>query len=63
MGTSDKIKHKADEWTGAAKERVGDATDNRDLQAEGATQKLKGKAGQVGEHLKDAGRDARDALS
>ena len=35
MGIGDKIKHKAEEMSGKVKESAGDATDNRDLQAEG----------------------------
>jgi uncharacterized protein YjbJ (UPF0337 family) len=57
MSFSDKAKNKADELTGAAKERIGDATDNERLQAEGATQRTEARTRQAGEHVKDAGRD------
>ena len=35
MSGMDKMKNKAQELSGEGKEAVGDATDNRDLQAEG----------------------------
>ncbi len=38
MGGED-IQNKAEEHKGAAKEKFGDATDNEDLQAEGAAEK------------------------
>jgi uncharacterized protein YjbJ (UPF0337 family) len=62
MSTGDKIRHKTEEMTGAAKEKWGDATDNESLQAEGAAEKAAARAKQAGDHLADAGRDARDAL-
>ena len=35
MSFTDKVKNKTEELVGKGKEAVGDATDNRDLQAEG----------------------------
>ena len=35
MSFTDKVKNKAEELTGKAKEGIGDATDNERLQAEG----------------------------
>ena len=35
MGTDDKVANKGEGGLGKAKEKLGDATDNRDLQAEG----------------------------
>jgi uncharacterized protein YjbJ (UPF0337 family) len=63
MSTGDKIRHKAEEMKGAAKEKFGDATDNESLQAEGAAERRAAQARQAGDHLHDAGRNARDALS
>lgn len=63
MSTSDKIRHKAEEVKGTAKEKVGDAIDNPTMQAEGAAERRAAQARQAGDHLHDAGRDARDALS
>jgi uncharacterized protein YjbJ (UPF0337 family) len=53
MSTDDKIQNKADELTGQAKEKVGDATDDRDLQAEGQADQSKANLKQAGEKVKD----------
>ena len=63
MSTGDKIRHKAEEVKGAAKEKFGDATDNESLQAEGAAERRAAQARQAGDNLHDAGRHARDALT
>ncbi|MEX5260957.1 CsbD family protein [Kocuria sp. CPCC 205263] len=62
MGLDDKIRNATDKAVGSAKEAVGDATDNRDLQAEGQAQKTAGSTRQAGEHLKDAARNVGDGL-
>ena len=62
MGLGDKISNSAEKATGAAKEKVGDATDNRDLQAEGAADKMSGGAKQSVENVKDAGKNLKDGL-
>lgn len=54
MGTDDKINNKADEVIGKVKDRVGGATGDRDMQAEGQAQKSKGNLKQAGEKIKDA---------
>jgi uncharacterized protein YjbJ (UPF0337 family) len=54
MGTDDKIDAKAEELTGKIKEGVGDATDDRDLEAEGKADQTKGNLKQAGEKIKDA---------
>jgi len=54
MGTDDKVANKTEELTGRAKEAVGDATDNPDLQAEGQGDQTKGNLKQAGEKIKDA---------
>lgn len=54
MGLDDKIGNKAEELAGAAKEKVGDATDNDRLQAEGQNDQTKANLKQAGEHVKDA---------
>jgi uncharacterized protein YjbJ (UPF0337 family) len=59
---TDRAKNKAEELKGTTKERVGDATDNESLQAEGAADKTKGRAKQVGEDLEDAVRDTKETL-
>lgn len=54
------IHNKAEELKGAAKEHFGDATDNEDLQAEGAAEKAKAKAKQTVEDVKDNVQGATD---
>ena len=53
MSGMDKIKNKAQELSGQGKEAVGDATDNRDLQAEGKSDQAAGGLKQAGEKVKD----------
>ena len=54
MGADDKIENTAEKTSGKIKEAVGDATDNRDLQAEGQKDQTKGSLKQAGENIKDA---------
>ncbi|QNE21296.1 CsbD family protein [Kribbella qitaiheensis] len=54
MGADDKIKNAADKLKGSAKEKVGDATDNEDLQAEGRVDESKADLKQATEKAKDA---------
>jgi len=54
MSGIDKMKNKAQELAGEGKEAVGDATDNRDLQAEGQKDQAAGNLKQAGEKVKDA---------
>ena len=54
MGTDDKIENKTEELSGKAKETVGDASGDRDLQAEGQADQTKGNLKQAGEKAKDA---------
>ncbi len=54
MSDMDKMKNKAEELAGRGKEAVGDATDNRDLEAEGQKDQAKGNLKQAGEKVKDA---------
>ena len=63
MGYTDKAKNKAEELTGKAKQGIGDATDNESLVAKGQAQETAANTKQAGEHLKDVGRDVRDALT
>jgi uncharacterized protein YjbJ (UPF0337 family) len=53
MSGIDKMKNKAEELGGKGKETVGDATDNRDLQAEGKADQVSGNLKQAGEKVKD----------
>ncbi len=54
MGTDDKIANKGEGVLGKAKEKLGDATDDRDLQAEGQKDQTKSDLKQAGEKVKDA---------
>ena len=54
MGTDDKIENKTEELTGKAKETVGEASGDSDLQAEGQADQTKGNLKQAGEKIKDA---------
>jgi len=53
MSAVDKAKNKA-ELTGKAKEKIGQATDDRDLEAEGHKDQTKGNVKNAGEKVKDA---------
>jgi uncharacterized protein YjbJ (UPF0337 family) len=54
MGENDKAQNFAEEKLGEAKETVGKATDNEDLEAEGKADQTKGSLKQAGEKVKDA---------
>jgi uncharacterized protein YjbJ (UPF0337 family) len=54
MGAGDKIKNAAKEAKGKMKEKTGDATDNRDLQAEGQGEKSAADLKQAAQKAKDA---------
>lgn len=53
MSLGDKFDAKKDQVVGGTKERVGDATDNEQLQTEGAAQESKGDLKEGVEKLKD----------
>ena len=54
MGLDDKIDNKAEDLRGKAKEAVGRATDDEELEAQGRTDQSKSDLKQAGEKLKDA---------
>ncbi|MDQ2837363.1 MAG: CsbD family protein [Actinomycetota bacterium] len=54
MSALDKAKNKAEEVTGKAKEKVGQATGDDKLEAEGNVDQTKGNLKQAGEKVKDA---------
>lgn len=54
MGADDKAKNTAEDWKGKAKEAAGEATGNRDLEAEGEADQTKANLKQAGENVKDA---------
>ena len=54
MGTDDKVENTAEKTGGKIKQAVGEATDNKDLEAEGHKDQAKGSLKQAGENIKDA---------
>jgi uncharacterized protein YjbJ (UPF0337 family) len=58
MGMDDKIKNAADEAVGRAKEGIGAATDNTELENEGKVDRAKADLHQAGEKAKDTFKDA-----
>ena len=62
MGIGDKISNKAEELGGKAKEAAGDATDNHSLEAEGQADQTAAHGKQAGENVKDALREAGNAV-
>jgi uncharacterized protein YjbJ (UPF0337 family) len=63
MSFTEKAKNKVEQMAGAAKERVGDMTDNESMRGAGASQKGDARAKQVGQNMKDAGRNVKDAFN
>jgi uncharacterized protein YjbJ (UPF0337 family) len=59
-GLGDKLEGKAEEVKGDVKQKVGDATDNRSMQAEGVGDKASGEAKQAIGEAKDALNDVDD---
>ncbi|MGZ4628223.1 MAG: CsbD family protein [Oryzihumus sp.] len=57
MGLSDKIGNAAESAKGKAKQALGEATDDDQLQAEGQVDQSKADLKQAGEKVKDAFRD------
>lgn len=62
MGIFDKAENKAQDVAGQAKEKIGEATDNKDLQAEGAADQGEAGLKDVGEKIKDAASDVGDKI-
>lgn len=54
MGAVDKAKNKAEELAGKVKEKVGQATGDKDTEAEGRKDQAKSNLKQAGEKVKDA---------
>jgi uncharacterized protein YjbJ (UPF0337 family) len=58
----DKIRNRSRISRGRAKQKIGRATNNRRLQADGLADRISGGARQLGEELKNAGKDVRRAF-
>jgi uncharacterized protein YjbJ (UPF0337 family) len=63
VGTDDKIRNKAQEWTGKGKEAVGDATGDDELRAEGRADQGESALKQAGEKVTDAASKVKDAVT
>ncbi|MEP7193599.1 MAG: CsbD family protein [Actinomycetota bacterium] len=57
MGWDDKLDNAKDDAVGGAKERIGEATDDAEMERKGRKQRAKGNIKQAGEKIKDAVRD------
>jgi uncharacterized protein YjbJ (UPF0337 family) len=58
MGTDDKLRNQGENLKGKAKETIGRATDDEELEARGRADQAKSSVKQAGEKVKDAIRDA-----
>ncbi|CCH18576.1 CsbD family protein [Micromonospora lupini] len=63
MSFTEKAKNKVEQMAGAARERVGDMTDNESMRGEGASQQGDARAKQTGQNMKDAGSKIKDAFN
>jgi uncharacterized protein YjbJ (UPF0337 family) len=57
---NDKFEHKAEEYTGTAKRKAGEVTDDPDLQAEGRLDEGKSKAKQAKDKAADTAEDLKE---
>ena len=62
MGFVDKLRNKFKMGRGRAKQDVGRATGDPYLEARGQGERIDGATRQVGEQVKDAGKNVRDAF-
>lgn len=62
MSLIDKVKNKLQMAKGHGKENMGRATDDPDLEARGQGDRMQGGAKQMGEHLKDMGKDIKKSF-
>jgi len=62
MGFMDKLRNRFKMGKGEAKQNVGRATGDPYLETRGQAERVDGAARQVGEHVKDAGKNVKDAL-
>jgi uncharacterized protein YjbJ (UPF0337 family) len=58
MGTDDKLRNQGEDLKGKAKETIGQATDDEELEAAGKADQGKASLKQAGEKVKDAIKDA-----
>jgi uncharacterized protein YjbJ (UPF0337 family) len=58
MATDDKLRNKGEDLKGRAKETIGRATDDEELEAQGRADQTKSSLKDAGEKVKDAIKDA-----
>jgi uncharacterized protein YjbJ (UPF0337 family) len=58
MATDDKLRNKGEDLKGKAKETIGRATDDEELEAQGQADQTKSSLKDAGEKVKDAIKDA-----
>ncbi len=63
MSFMDKLRNKLQMGVGRAKEQTGRATDDPHLEAEGRSDRVSGSVKQVGEQVKDAAKNIKNASS
>ena len=63
MGLDDKISNKAEDLKGKVKEGAGKATGNEQLEGEGKADQASSSLKDGVEHVKDAGKDVKDAFT
>lgn len=59
MSLADKARKKAEELKGRAKEKMGEATKNENMQAKGAADRAEARTRQAREQAGEAGQDVR----
>jgi uncharacterized protein YjbJ (UPF0337 family) len=62
MGFMDKLRNRFKMSKGHAKQNVGRATGDPYLESEGQSERVAGATSQVGEQVKDAGKNVKDAF-
>ena len=62
MSIVDKVRNKLAMSKGHAKQEAGRATGDPYMEGKGQAERVEGAGRQVGEHVKDAAKDARDAF-
>ena len=62
MGFMDKLRNRFQMAKGRGEERAGRVTGDRDMEARGTADRVEGGTRQVGEQVKDAGKNVRDTF-
>jgi uncharacterized protein YjbJ (UPF0337 family) len=62
MGFMDKLRNRFQMTKGRGEERAGRAMGDQDLEARGASDRVEGGTRQVGEQVKDMGKNVRDTF-